>query len=234
LTTNTSLAELNYGSGVTLGTGAEFQITRSDGVTLNIDLDPSSDKTIGDVINKINAAGGVTARLSQYGNGIEIVDNAGGAGALTITKGNQSEAAWSLGLIPTGQNQVSTTGSPKVLTGADPNPQEVNGIFNTLIRFQNALRNSDLGGIDRAANLLDADFNRVTFARAGLGTKLQTLDVLKSRMDSEQVELKSNLSNEIEVDLPQAISDMVARQAALEASLRLTAQVFKMTLLNFL
>ena len=44
--------------------------------------------------------------------------------------------------------------------------------------------------------------------------------MLTSRLEDEVVSLKGALSDQIDVDLPQTISDLTARQAAFEASLR--------------
>ena len=71
--------------------GADFTVRRKDGVELSIDLDaPSPALTIGDVIDRINnnvanTGAKVTARLSRYGNGIELVDdNVGGSSSLAV------------------------------------------------------------------------------------------------------------------------------------------------------
>jgi flagellin-like hook-associated protein FlgL len=52
--------------------------------------------------------------------------------------------------------------------------------------------------------------------------------------DDEQVELKSVLSDEIDVDMAQAASDFIARQAAYEASLRSIASLHQLSLLDFI
>lgn len=47
----------------------------------------SSVRTVGDVLDRINAAGiGVVARLNATGDGIELVDTAGGSGTLQVTE----------------------------------------------------------------------------------------------------------------------------------------------------
>ncbi|MGO8749545.1 MAG: flagellar hook-associated protein FlgL [Thermoguttaceae bacterium] len=106
-TAATPLDQLNYGQGV--GTnpdgGTDFTITRSDGVSFNISLQGC--QTVGDVINAINtnptnlATGTpLVAQLAKFGNGIELVDNSGGTGTLTVTANPASTAAEDLGLIP--------------------------------------------------------------------------------------------------------------------------------------
>jgi flagellar hook-associated protein 2 len=74
------LSDLNYGDGI--GTG-EFEITDSFGNSATITIN-SSDKTIGDVLKKINNASGIpnnleiTARINDNGDGIAIYENASG------------------------------------------------------------------------------------------------------------------------------------------------------------
>ena len=88
--------------------------------------------------------------------------------------------------------------------------------------------------VQLALEALDVDASRVSFARAEIGTRQQGLDVMRSRLGSEIIELKSALSEEIDVDITAAISEMTARQAAFQASLQTTASVLRLTLLDFL
>ncbi|MEZ6088575.1 MAG: flagellin hook IN motif-containing protein [Pirellulaceae bacterium] len=73
-TANTTLAELNRGLGVDMATGADFTITRTDGSTLEIDLEGAN--TIADVLDRINnhvdnvGPAVVTASLRSDANGI--------------------------------------------------------------------------------------------------------------------------------------------------------------------
>lgn len=98
--------------------GVDFVITRADGVALEIDI--SGAETIGDVINRINShpqnpprAPGqppwLIARLAEYGNGIELVDESIGPGRLTVERTKLSTAAIDLGLVPPGAERASAT-----------------------------------------------------------------------------------------------------------------------------
>jgi flagellar hook-associated protein 3 FlgL len=131
---------------------------------------------------------------------------------------------------------VGTTsgGRAEVFTGADRNPQEVHGVFNTLLRLKDAVQNFDLPAMSRAIELLDMDLERINFGRAEVGARGRALDTLRARIDDEEVQLKATLSQEIDVDFTEAVSALAARQASLEASLRLTAQVFQLSLLRYL
>jgi flagellin-like hook-associated protein FlgL len=125
-------------------------------------------------------------------------------------------------------------GTSETLTARDVNPSEATGVFTALIRLRDALLADDVAGITRAVEVLDQASSTMNFARAELGAREQSLDVLSQRLDDEEVELRDKLSQESEVDLVEAITELTARQAALEAALRTLAQTANLTLLNFL
>jgi flagellar hook-associated protein 3 FlgL len=245
-TTTTRLADLNHGLGVRTGPGDDLVIRRSDGVELNIDLDGA--ETIADVIDLINnhplnvfpaiadPSEAVLARLTAFGNGIELTDsNPLGTGTLAVLKVHGSAAATDLGFMPVGQTIATPLpGNPGVITAADVNPLETKGVFNSLMRLRAALEANDVVQITRALDMLDADLTRVNFSRAEVGARQQTLDILQSRLADEEVELRHQFSLEVEVDLVEAITNLTARQAAYEASLRATARTFQLTLLDFI
>lgn len=137
------------------------------------------------------------------------------------------------GAVAAGEFTLSG-GTPEAIQGDDTNPHEVHGVFNTLIKLKDALAVSDLGEIERLVDSLDVDFNRLNFTRADMGARQRALDSLKIRIEDEDIELKETLSLELDVDLVEAISNLTARQAAFEASLRLIGQTFNLSLLDFI
>lgn len=81
---NTRLSSLNGGAGATPG---KLKITNAMGISRSIDLSTSQARTIGDVINRINALSSelnVQARINDTGDGVLIEDLTGGAGPLTV------------------------------------------------------------------------------------------------------------------------------------------------------
>jgi flagellin-like hook-associated protein FlgL len=152
-------------------------------------------------------------------------------GALVATDGTPNDGS---GLMSLAATTALAGGEPATVLGTDVNPVEVKGVFSALIRLQSALLSNDLREIERSVALLDEGLLTVNFARSELGVRQQGLDVLQTRLESEDIELRANLSLEIDVDLATAISEMTARQASLEAALRTTAKISQLTLLNFL
>lgn len=125
-------------------------------------------------------------------------------------------------------------GEPEVLTGRDVNPLETQGLFTALIRLQHALETNDNAEAERAVGLLDDAVQSLNFSRAELGARQQGLDILSNRLDTENVDLNQALSDQHDVDFVQVVSELAARQASFEASLRSTAEISHLSLLNYL
>jgi flagellar hook-associated protein 2 len=100
------VSSLNGGKGFNLGS---IQITNAAGAAATVDL--SGAKTVQDVLDKITSAGvNVKASLNQSGNGIQVTDNSGGTGSLSIAEANGGTTATDLGLLGTaapGKNVLS-------------------------------------------------------------------------------------------------------------------------------
>jgi flagellar hook-associated protein 3 FlgL len=226
--------------------GNDLMITAADGTQLWIDL--ANAKSVQDVIDRINnnpANDGaptkqIVARLAQTGNGIELVDQTGGAGTLSVATTEGSSAAQYLGFVADGQSQsnplsVHVDGSGhQVLTSEDRHTLETDSVFNTLLRLKTALQQNDTEEIGRSLERIDADISRVSFARSEIGSRLQSLTTIGDKLKDENVQLKTALSGDMDVDLVAAISDMTARQYAFQASLQTAASIMKLSLLDFL
>jgi len=132
------------------------------------------------------------------------------------------------------KDQTIKTSPTTTLTGKDRFALETDSVFTSLIRLRDALSENNLPAIERAAAKLEKDIDRVTFAQADVGTRFRSLELSKFNLQDEEIQIRSALSEEIDVDLVEAISQMTARQISLEASLRVTANILQLSLLNFI
>ena len=57
---------------------------------------------------------------------------------------------------------------------------------------------------------------------------------MQTQLASEKTQLTTNLSNNADADLATVISTLTGEQVAFQASLQTEAQIFKMTLLNYI
>jgi flagellar hook-associated protein 3 FlgL len=222
--------------------GHDMLITARDGTQLWIDL--ADAETVQDVLDRINAnpnsgPTGVTARLAVIGNGIELVDASIGTGTLSVQTVEGSVAAQHLGFVAAGESasdpaDVQVAGATQILTSEDRHTHETDSVFNSLLRLRTALEQGDPAEIGRSIERLDEGMSRISFAAAEIGIRQQNLGIVDIKLQDENIQLKSALSRDIDVDMVEAISNLTARQYAFEASLRSAASLLQISLLNFI
>lgn len=111
VTADMRLSELNGGNGVVRG---EFSITDKAGASATIDL--SKAVTVQDVLDAINSSDDVDVEARAAGDGIELLDNSGGAGTLRVQDVFNGETAASLGIL--GETAAGTTLASRTLSGS--------------------------------------------------------------------------------------------------------------------
>ncbi len=245
-TANTRLDQFNYGRGVRVADGSEINIRKNDGSIFSVDL--SGSVTVQDVMDRINnnvanadASTKVTAQLNAVGNGLTISSVLPALGApnpqpIAITALQGSQTAWDLGLIPVGQSTVvgTVTATDSRIVGVDGNPQEVRGIFNSMLRFRDAVQTGDSGAIARASDLLDQDLERIGTSRSSLGVSLLQIDDLNRNHEDRFNDLKASESKYLDADLASTITELNGRQIAYEAGLKLLADNNRLNLFNYI
>jgi flagellar hook-associated protein 3 len=132
------------------------------------------------------------------------------------------------------QKIAPMTSGVTVLSGADVNPQETQGIFTALLRMRDAMMNNDMLGVQRTIDLLDGATTNLNYTRAALGAREQGLQVVQDQLATENIDLRTALSQNHDVDFVQVISDLTARQTAYQASLMSLGKIMQMSLLNYL
>ncbi len=112
----TKLTDYRQGQGVKLGS---FLIQDSSGASSAVNLKVANAETLGDVIDAINALTiGVTAKINSTGDGLLLIDTAGGSGTLKVTDVGSNKSAASL-LIAGEAKTVDINGTPtQVIDGA--------------------------------------------------------------------------------------------------------------------
>jgi len=221
----TLLSGLNYGTGIALDQGSTLSLQRRDGTTSTIDLAGSA--TVQDVLDKINAIapGVLTASLNAVGNGISLTDTSG-TGTLSVADG---ELAQRLGIA--GSNSGGVAG---VLAGTDVNPQQPAGALNVIAALQHALETGDNQALTRLLPAIDAEVNRVIGVRGEVGARQQLLDTVTSQLQDSELTNRDSLAKVGEVDLAQAISELLQKQQTLQATLQVASIVNQMSLLDYL
>lgn len=239
-TEQTVIRSLGHGQGIPLISGGpELMITRPDGTELEIDLQGA--RTIGDVLGIINQHPNnqdtrrIVAELVSFGNGISL-SAPPGAGPITVRQPPGGTAGLRLGLIPEGENEATgfTETGVAVFKGQDYQRKEPGGPIDALIRLEQATRTGDVREIGRMQQALEEALSRSASTRGRVGVWAQNLEILQDNAASQVVTLREQLSNAVDADYAQVVSDMTLRQTALEATMKLIAETSRLSVLSFL
>lgn len=138
-------------------------------------------------------------------------------------------------VVATGVVATTANGTPEVFSGRDVNQLEADGVFNTISRLLDAISGEfDYAETQRLVAKLDVDITRVTYSIAEIGARTRAIEDISDKLDDEEIEIKATLSQEIDVDLVEAITNLTQQQATFEASLRMIGRASQLSLLDFL
>ncbi len=229
------LADLNSGIGVATVAGDDLRITRSDGVVVEVDI--SNATTVGDVISLINndpenTGGLLVAGVAGTNDRLVLTDSSGGGGDLVVENIGASFGASNLGIAST----VPNGAPPMVLTGSDLSPAGVQteSLFTALIRLRDALLADDSGAITRAGAMIGTAKAKVLNAVAEAGARVQRLEMTDIRLEDEDVNLQTALSETRDVNIAEAIVRLQAEETTFQAGLKTAALLLQNSLLDYL
>ena len=229
------LADLNSGIGVATVAGDDISITRSDGVVIEVDI--SNATTVGDVINLINndpenTGGLLVASVAGTNDRLVLTDSSAGGGDLVVGNIGASFGASNLGI----ESTVPNGAPPMVLTGSDLSPAGVQteSLFTALIRLRDALLADDTGAITRAGAMIGTAKATVLNAVAEAGARVQRLEMTDIRLEDEDVNLQTALSETRDVNIAEAIVKLQAEQTTFQAGLETAALLLQNSLLDYL
>ena len=100
------LSELNGGTGVAVGS---IRITDASGSSATVDL--SGAATVDDILDAINQTNGINVSASVSGGALELTDNSGGGGTLSVQEVAGGSTAADLGLTSLAQASNVYTGT---------------------------------------------------------------------------------------------------------------------------
>jgi flagellar hook-associated protein 2 len=171
---DTLLSSLNGGQG--LGPLGALQITDRNGVAATVDL--AAAETVGDVISLVNAASPqVSASVNSARNGLTIVDQSGGAGALVVASGDATNTAEKLGLAVNQSTASVDSGALKRQTMSEA----------TLVSSLNGGKGVALGDlriVDSAGVSKSADLNTSGSEARTVGDVIRAINALTNGVEA--------------------------------------------------
>jgi len=132
--------------------------------------------------------------------------------------------------VPVGQNQtiqVTLSGS-QVFSGPTTN------VFGSIKNLLSSLETNNGAGIETGIGDLDQAISQVANAQGQIGALDNRLSTTKSALQDTGDLLQTALSNDEDIDLAEAITNLTRQQTALQAAARSANAMFSNSLLNFL
>jgi flagellar hook-associated protein 3 FlgL len=147
---------------------------------------------------------------------------------VTFTNTNDQPINWQVG--KSNFVQINTNGTDvfnyQGSDGKSPN------VFQVLDNIVSSLKNGT--SVDSQLSAVDTQLDNITQQRAGLGARMNRMDLSISRLDSMDVSTTSLLSNQEDVDIAQVITDLQTKQSVQSAALSVGAKIIQPTLVDFL
>jgi flagellin-like hook-associated protein FlgL len=258
---STRIADFNFGRGVqvvhnvadpitgqpsaSLNADMRIVLGNAGGTTIDIDLSPQDLSTVDNVLSVINAqisnaldaagmpSGSLVARLASDGNGITLDRSGAPAGTfsepLRVEARNNSGAAEQLGLLFGSWNNTTQS-----LQGEDRARVRVDGLFSDLIDLREGLLTNTPLNIGLAGSSLDATGELLAESRGLVGSYQQRIDAADEREQDRSLLDETTRSQLRDLDFTTAATKLTALQTQLQATLRSTATVQQLSLLDYL
>jgi flagellar hook-associated protein 3 FlgL len=119
---------------------------------------------------------------------------------------------------------------------ANTPPQPGNGLFSDLELLNQDLNNPTKSGkdINQYLSYIDKHMNNFLSARAELGARMNRVELMKDRVDQQEVIANRILSDNEDADMERVITDLKTQESVHRAALGVGARIIQPTLLDFL
>ncbi|MDE5054769.1 flagellar hook-associated protein FlgL [Niallia taxi] len=150
-----------------------------------------------------------------------------------VTAGDPPQVAANLtdGSIDSYKVEVSSGVTMK----ANVNPATFNQeMFDVVQEIQDKMANNDSTGLDDLLTRLDSVMNSLSSEKSELGARYNRLEMVESRIDAQEVLANKVLSDNEDVDMEVAITNLSVQQSVHNASLSVGAKIIQTSLIDFL
>lgn len=108
------------------------------------------------------------------------------------------------------------------------------GLFKTLATLSQSLESGDYDSVRSSIDELDTNLNTVLTASAQVGGVENRLTLTKTKLSNDKINLKSYKSDNQDVDMASAISDLSYQETALQASMQVSTKIMGTSLLDYI
>ncbi|GAB1809483.1 MULTISPECIES: flagellar hook-associated protein FlgL [Priestia] len=115
-------------------------------------------------------------------------------------------------------------------------PQNIfgQGAFDLMKNVQTAFEQNDVNSLKDLSTQVDTQLSTLLAERSELGARSNRLELIESRLDSQEITATKMLSNNEDADIEKVITDLTVQESVHRAALGVGAQIIQPTLLDFL
>ncbi|MBT7790615.1 MAG: flagellar hook-associated protein 3, partial [Calditrichaeota bacterium] len=108
------------------------------------------------------------------------------------------------------------------------------GMFESLINLRDALSDDDTEGIQNSIESLEDTSKSLLALSSGIGSVKNRIKMVEERLETANVNIASYLSQTVDADLAETITQYNAEEMAYHAALQTTSKALQLNLLDFL
>lgn len=120
------------------------------------------------------------------------------------------------------------------VSGTDIGNGGFSQIYADLKELSNSLSTGNANGINNSIGKIDQHIEETLAARARVGARQQRLELVKSRLESQEIEYSKILSDTKDVDVPETIMKLKNEENVYRAALATGARIIMPSLIDFL
>ncbi len=113
-----------------------------------------------------------------------------------------------------------------------------NGLFDKVDSFIQKLENSDMENIEEtigeSISELDSGVNQIIDARAGLGARMNRLELVENRLGDQKIMATKMMSDNEDVNFAEAITNLIKQESLHRAALSAGSRIIQPSLVDFL
>lgn len=202
------------------------------------------DFNTGAVVARNTASGAWENVLDSEGNTIvpPVGPDISGTGFITTTRTIARELIGQASHVEyTGSTDPANDVSFRVGENSSVSPfsrgaanEEYGTLLNDMIAFRDAYMAEDIDSVNSIAPRFNESQELVLFGMVEMGSKLQNLEVMGRINEVRFNELETAVSNELDVNIAEAIVQLNSTQTAYEAALSSGARILNLSLLDYL
>lgn len=153
-------------------------------------------------------------------------------GVFLIDIANSEQIQYEIGI---GDNiNINVTGSDLFNNGTDATATDTSSLIETFNTLLAALGNGDNEAVANTLSQIDVDIDNILRVRSGVGARMNRLELTANRLEDDYVNFTKLMSKNEDVDIAEAIMNLLNEEYVYRASLSAGAKVIQPSLLDFL